>query len=334
MKRIFYLVIVFSLSFSFYMKHTAEAQDYSDRCHYTDGIYYLENTFPRYERRNQRLVLVSWTSGEIVREVETSFDTSRFVVLDWSPDCRYMTAGIGKSGLVIWDIVENRRAGNFEGASEKSGAWDPNSQYRLTTDKYGTWLWNVSVDQKFYLNDHTDGYHQIYWDYARNQLLMVKAYDPWQGSHGVFAYDLITGQEIFQFDHPGPTYRVGFYLSADNTRLIVYTHNGGPAPIIIWNRDTYEQIAVDDDNFFSLYAQDFLFSSDDKYLAIVNSGYVRIWNLLDLPEEIRDRDPLFIVRLRFRASTWYFVTPYTIELSNGQKTVLLNIENGTLTELE
>ena len=81
----------------------------------TDGIpancetaspYADPNLFPRYA--NGQLALIDWSSGDVVRVLETDSAAPNFWLLGWSPDCHYLAGGLG-DGLyyttILWDAT-------------------------------------------------------------------------------------------------------------------------------------------------------------------------------------------------------------------------------------
>jgi WD40 repeat protein len=160
-------------------------------CHYTRGAYYQPDIFPRYESRNQRLVLQSWTTGEVVQEIETSLNASSFTVVEWSPDCRYLVALVGGQGTVIWDVPNSTRMGVFpESTTSWNLHWDPSLTYVVMEKRRGVILWNISTNQQIELTEEYPSFAYFDWNLEEGQLIGTR----WGGSQAV--YDLQTGAQL------------------------------------------------------------------------------------------------------------------------------------------
>jgi hypothetical protein len=152
--------------------------------------------FARYEGRNRRLILVSTTSGRLVREIETSLDVPGFAVRGWSPDCRYLSAYLGVDDTrdtVIWDVVENVRVGLLANSWSLAPDWwwSPDGEWLLlSTLRRGGWLWHLPSGAQFQLTDQIDmmgrSFLRVEWDEARGLLLLVMVEHP----DDTLAYDL------------------------------------------------------------------------------------------------------------------------------------------------
>lgn len=141
--------------------------------------------FARYEGRNRRLILVSATSGRVVREIETSLDVSGFEVRGWSPDCRYLMAYLGVDDVrdtVVWDVIARERVGLLENSWSLIPEvwWSPDDEWVvLQTLRRGGWLWHLPTNTQMQLTDQIDmmgrSFLRVEWDDAQNLLLVVIA---------------------------------------------------------------------------------------------------------------------------------------------------------------
>jgi hypothetical protein len=144
-----------------------------DNCERPNATYYQANVFPRYEAQNSRVVLVDWTTGGDVRELETGLVTGGFQVRGWSPDCHYLVGAIGASDdmdTVVWDALNGGRVGTVENAVGRPHyiAWSPNSQYLMVETRHGGVLWEIATNRQVVLTEDWDGYSlrnfvRYYW---------------------------------------------------------------------------------------------------------------------------------------------------------------------------
>ncbi|MEP7293169.1 MAG: hypothetical protein ABI835_15405, partial [Chloroflexota bacterium] len=135
----------------------------------------------RNEARNQRLVLVSMNTGEIVRELETSLNTEDLSLLDWSADCHYVFGSVG-GDAVIWDAVNGGRVASFASVEPKNPPyWNPGRDSLILETREGSFLWNFRQSDPMLLTYEGDycatrfRYFnwQVEWDNAHNQVLVV-----------------------------------------------------------------------------------------------------------------------------------------------------------------
>lgn len=139
------LLFIFMLLALFHVGHTLAEDGIPDNCENRDGAYYQANIFPRYEPQNQRLVLISWTTGQDVQVVAIGLADTR--ILGWSVDCRYLATAVGPAesmDTVVWDITSNMRVGAVPDAHLQPHhiTWGPNG-YLVVETRNGAVLWNV-----------------------------------------------------------------------------------------------------------------------------------------------------------------------------------------------
>lgn len=294
MQRIIVLVIFILVLLSGMVFSTgAQAEDVLQGvCPHSDGAYFQAGVFPRYELRNQRLLLVSWTTGQIVREVETSLNTPRFNIMGWSPDCRYLTAALGDWETTIWDVTTSQRVGSFPGAGLR---WSPDSQQALLTQQGGLFLWTVGAGDPVRLGDFQGDYVMDYWDAARGELWLM-IYSWYYSEPGVTVYDRQSGQQIAYYDNPaGQSQQTGFTFSADGSRVIVYTVRGQDAQsvgVTIWERGTDNRVEVRAVGEAASTGSRIALSPDGRYL-VIGRHFLRVWDLTALPDSLDARTPVY-----------------------------------------
>jgi WD40 repeat protein len=165
-KRILPLIVCIFCVVIFPATWVQAQDDIPDNCENATGEYYQPNVFARFDRNNQRLTLVDWTSGEIVSILdENRADEMR--IMQWSPNCRYLAVTYGVSafaatpgddgsiedvywsncclnGTLFYDVIERRYLG--ESGGSVTTIWSPNSDYALTSGRYShdVFLWNTT----------------------------------------------------------------------------------------------------------------------------------------------------------------------------------------------
>lgn len=250
----------------------------------------MSGIFPRYELRNQRLLLVSWNTGEIVREVETSFLTDQFNVMNWSPDCRYMAAAVGSESpeTMIWDVSSGARLGSFPGAGL---TWSPDSQQAVISDADGLKLWNVGSASAVELTDFRGDYFLHQWT---ADTLFVMPYSTYYSAPGVTAFNRSTGAQSGYYDNlAGDDQQTGFTVSSDGRTVILYTvriQRLSGAGVTIWDRSSGNAVQVDAGSEATLDADQLALSPDGRFL-VIGGRQIRVWDLQTLPESLDARDP-------------------------------------------
>ncbi len=285
------LVLLFGMIFSAQAQGQPESV-LQDVCPYSSGTHFQPGVFPRYELRNQRLLLVSWTTGKVVREVETSLNTSRFIVMGWSPDCRYLTAALGQSDTAVWDVVAAQRVGTFPGSGLR---WSPDSQQAVLSQSDGLYLWTVGAGDPLRLTNFRGDYVMDYWDTARSELWLM-VYSTYYSSPGVTVYDRQTGQQIAYYDNPaGQSRQIGFTFSTDGSRVIVYTiraQDSRSAGVTIWERGTNNHIDLPVGSEAAAIDSRIALSPDGRYL-VIGRHFLRVWDLTALPDSLDARTPAY-----------------------------------------
>ena len=257
--------------------------------------------FPRYEWRNQRVTLVSWSTGEVVRVVETSLDAPYFEALNRSPDCRYLVAEVGGQGTIVWDVLTSSRAAVLPALAPADlwqtehtrFVWSPTGKYVLLRDASGqTQVWDTQHATLIPLVVQNGPYLSVGWDLARQQVLAVPA----QARNTVIAYDLLTGGQVAVYYTAASATNLRWALSPDGTRIVLYGSVWGGEPpfgLSIWQRDTMEGWHLNAGALASSAAPRVAVSADNRYVAMVRANSVRVWDLARLPANIEARVPFF-----------------------------------------
>lgn len=127
-------------------------------CPYSNGSYYQAGAFARFDAPSQSLLLVAG-NGETVNVLDTIDENVR--IINWSPDCRYLTGAVGvirygsedsypsvrnqqivsweHKDIVFWDTVTGGRVHTFENNAGRYLAsvvqpvviWQPESAYAV-----------------------------------------------------------------------------------------------------------------------------------------------------------------------------------------------------------
>jgi hypothetical protein len=232
------LVVMMSVIWGWSGVQAQPEQVLQDACPYREGDYYQADVFPRYELRNQRLLLVSWQTGAIVNEVQTSLATPRFVVMNWSPDCRYLAAALGEgleAETAVWDVTSATRVGTFAGAGLE---WSPDSQQALVMDAEGVALWSPGAGDLNALEIGPADYFLSQWE---TDTLWLIPYSAYYSAAGVTVFDRSSAEAVGYFDNPaGESRQIGFMLVDDGAKVLVYTvraQDANSAGITIWDRE-------------------------------------------------------------------------------------------------
>ncbi len=303
-----------------------------DACPFKDGAYYQSGLFPRYEYRNKRLVLVSWNTGKTVQEVETSLDASHLNVMNWSPDCRYMAAALGEFGAtstVVWDITNGQRVGSFANAGLR---WSPDSQQAIVSNHDGLALWTVGQQNAVKLTDFRGDDYISRWDVAHSEVwLLTTSY--YYSAPGVTVYNRTSGEKVGYYDNPaGQSAQIGFTLSADGSRVIVYTvrlQTESGAGVTIWERGTNHNIQVDANTDATSYDERIALSPDAHYL-VIGGNNLRVWDLQNLPAELTDRDPVVYAASSAKITGVRFLNGTVVEATSTEGLAQWDVATGNL----
>ncbi|MEZ4669351.1 MAG: WD40 repeat domain-containing protein [Anaerolineae bacterium] len=264
-----------------------------DVCPHTDGEHYQANVFPRYELRNQRLVLVSWNTGKLVKEIQTSLLTTRLNIMNWSPDCRYLAGAVdvnGKTTVHIWDVVNAQVVGEFDNAGVR---WSPDSQQAIISSRDGLVLWNVAGNSQKALMPFSGDNFISQWDADHNEVWILP-YSHYYSADGVTVFDRSSGERVGYYDNRGgSSSQIGFTFAGDSKVLVYTVRPDGlnDAGVTIWKRGTDQHIDLNAGSDGTNYEARIALSPDAHYLAIGGNN-LRVWDLTNLPAALADRKPV------------------------------------------
>jgi WD40 repeat protein len=188
--------------------------------------------FARYEWRNQRVVLVSWASGEVVRVVESSLETPSFEAVN-APGTAATVAEVGGGGTVVWDVLTSARVAILPVLARSDGGptgntrfvWSPDGAYVLMTIDGGQALiWDTRHGVYTPLIVQSGPFLRVGWDLSRTQVLVV----PSRAQNTVAAYDLRTGGQLALY-HTAPTATAVTGCCPGMLRIVVYGSGGRPS---------------------------------------------------------------------------------------------------------
>lgn len=135
-----------------------------------------------------------------------------------------------------------------------------------------------------------------------------------------------TGKRVAYFNNPDHTGPVSFTVSADKSKLIIFTDerqqwsDSGKrrSGVAVWDRATLTRTELNVDYFAAVHPEQIALSADNRYLVIGVTA-LRIWDLQNLPEKVEDRLPIY----RFggpKSEIWSvrFATPDVIETTSAE----------------
>jgi hypothetical protein len=254
----------------------------------------------RYDWGSTHLSLVSWTTGETIRDFAVDFPVEAFYVLEWSPDCGHVLAEVttgGEKWLHAWNTSTGQAAGRLGGSAYALRTlWSPDSNYLLLQYEPGGYLWNMQQGTPLLLNTIVESYfkrsfYRAEFVMARNELLVVQV----GSGKGVTAYDLATGQKT-GFYHIGERAAPVTYRRLDGDRSILVYSDGrdtldyaAPEGIALWDRETRASVQLDPNDIqqglTSWSTFDILGDLSTPYLVIADygiyNGKLYVWNLND-----------------------------------------------------
>lgn len=297
----------------------------------------------RNEYRNQRLLLASIETGEVVQVLDTSINNGEIAFLDWSPGCHYLF-GSYMGDAVLWDAINGGRVAVFENVDVKNPPyWNPAGENLILETRQGSFLWNYRQSEPLLLTfdgDYcTTRYRyfdwQVEWDNVRNQVLVVPNF---VDGNTVIAYDQSSAQQVASYDNGCLRGPVKFSITPDNSHLIVFTSEDEAFPgtgkgITVWNRETNAHVSVDAGNQSAVLRSQIALSADGSLLVLARVGVLRVWDLTNLAADVPSRDP--IRRYSIEPNTWStrFVDATTVETTDfGGRITRWNLVNGSRLE--
>lgn len=228
--------------------------------------------------------------------------------------------------IVIWDTttggrvhtIENNVGHYMAAVVQPSVIWHPDSSHALVLGgcysirhtciferEHEDFIWQRDNNHSYRIDAPEDSqaaffnrasFNQYYWDTARGWL--------WgSGPGGVSAYEINTGQEVRLFpNRQQPTLaETRFRFSPDGKLVIAYGISQPGAPdsggITIYDIETSSPIYVNAEGFGApnIPLADYhpvALSADNRYLI---AGYdaIRVWDIQNLPENVKDRLPIY-----------------------------------------
>lgn len=313
-----------------------------NRFTWTHPTYAPRNTIIRYEAQNQRLLLVSWNTGEIIRELETSLAIwdEDYRSFDWSPRCDYIY-GTVQGDVVIWDALNGGRVNTFTDITPKDRPYWNREGNNLILEAYGgSFLWNFTNSTPMLLTFDQEiggwGYSyfdwQVEWDNQRNQVLVAPNF---AGGRAVIAYDQTTAQQVASFNNYGRQAPVKFNITPDNRYVIVFTSEREAFPsytkgITVWDRDTMQYVTVDANSMGAALNTQVTLSPDGRYLVLARIGTMRVWDLAGLSESVEARDPIYRHRIDPDTQSIQFVGESVVETADVHgRRVQWDLHSGT-----
>ncbi len=174
-------------------------------------------------------------------------------------------------------------------------------------------LWDRTRNRSYRVGDYNPlaafsyeptTFNQFYWDDGRSWL--------WgSGESGVRAYDIHTGQRVKQFTLPVREHFFGmerretrFRFSDDNTRVIIYSivsrnldYSAIYSDMIVYTIEGGAPTHVDVEGFVAPEIplapyHPVALSPDNRYL-IAGYSAIRVWDLLDPPDPMAERQPIY-----------------------------------------
>src|SRR5690606_10134363 len=104
--------------------------------------YEADDVLVRYEARNERVILVSWHTGAVIRENATTLIARSVDKFSWSSTCHYLL-GVVDNEAVIWDMLNGGRVNAFtiEPAVYRT-QWNPARENLILHGEKTAYLWN------------------------------------------------------------------------------------------------------------------------------------------------------------------------------------------------
>jgi hypothetical protein len=269
-------------------------------CPYSDAEFYQAGIFPRYEFRNQQLLLINWETGAEIA-LEMSLNVPEFRVINWSPNCRYVFGWLAGQGYAVWDVITRTRAGSIAvNMPNAAPIWDARSQYLIIpAARQGTYLWEVPANRQTLINENPCGFWEAMWDHGRGQVIAVAplaATPSWCSANAtemrIYAYDLGSGAQVASYEAAGSGGRLSFEMTADMRYLLI--SNYGSNMITIWDRAGGARRTLDTGEPLTHNSRRIALSPDGRFLALARAGglEIAVWDAFALNDAMQA--PLFV----------------------------------------
>ena len=243
-----------------------------------------------------------------------------------------MAAALGEFGhtnTVIWDITSGQRVGSFVNAGLR---WSPNSQQAIVSNSDGLGLWTVGQEKAVKLTDFRGDDYTSRWDEEHNEVWVLPT-SYYYSAPGVTVYSLKTGEKVDYYDNPaGQSAQIGFTLSTDGSRVIVYTvrlQSESGAGVTVWERGTKNNIQVDANTDGTSYTERIALSPDARYL-VIGGNNLRVWDLQNLPEKLTDRDPMVYAASSAKITSVRFLNSNVVEATSTEGQAQWDVVTGNL----
>ena len=117
--------------------------------------------FPRYEFHNQRVALVSWTTGQDVMILDSDLVAEAIYFREWSSDCRFLIATVqinNLSDFVVWDTQTGNRALSIGGERHYPYHYYLNGNRVIVETPQQAWLVNLETGSHVMMEAEWDEY--------------------------------------------------------------------------------------------------------------------------------------------------------------------------------
>ncbi|MEO8606326.1 MAG: WD40 repeat domain-containing protein [Chloroflexota bacterium] len=310
-------------------------------CHGDYGYHYWynpqgqPNIYLHYSVTDQSIAVVlrdNYRSDETIQMLEANINLGTFETRGWSADCRYVAASLGAPGTdvtstVVWDVAMGKRVGEFGDAHKIMHPihWSYSDSSLIIETRDGAYLWVLPTDTRTLINPKVEtslagevgirSFYSLEWDTAHHQLLAVAV----GSANGVTAYDAQSGQQVGFYPSGGEHTPVGFKLSPDGSRILVW--NADDSLFSVWNRNDGSGITLDlGSHKWGYYSSGGFFSPDSRYLVAILRDML-VW---DLQNPNPDGSPTVVYQDKYFGSS-QFVDNVTIQAYGGRQ---LNIVTG------
>jgi WD40 repeat protein len=141
------------------------------------------------------------------------------------------------------------------------------------------------------------------------------------------------GEKVGYYDNPaGQSAQIGFTLSTDGIRVIVYTvrlQTESGAGVTVWERGTGNNIQVDANTDGTSYTERIALSPDARYL-VIGGNNLRVWDLQNLPEKLNDRDPAVYAASSAKITSVRFLNGNVVEAISSEGQAQWDVATGNL----
>jgi hypothetical protein len=333
------LIVLFGALFA----SAANAQEsFAVQCAATLDGYVATNLIARYESGDITLVTINGEPYRVLEHNTSLQSTLRYQW--WSSNCHYFAAAIDEGegySLVVWDALEGRRVGTFEGLIGEpvmSLYWSPDGQHIVINSQIRSELWNLSDGSRVQLGIGTGSgdlnRDMVHWDMERGELWRLRHYNYSSSDAGVTVYNF-AGETVAYYNNPaGADRETGFRLSDDGRYVIVYTVRSTglrSAGVTVWQRGTHENVQIDADTDGVMSPYFISLSLDGRYLAIAHDT-LRVWDLQNLSADFEQRDSINRYGIAQPISI-HFLDNTTVQIDGRDGVVdTINIATGEFTQ--